>query len=112
MNEVNQYWNRALEIIKEENNSPISFEAWISPIIPYKIEGNSFILQIEEPFYRDTIKKRYLSLIRNAINKATNKEYEIKIITEEELPQKSNIHLQKLIILYFYMVILGLEKHI
>ena len=91
MNEVNQYWNRALEIIKEENNSPISFEAWISPIIPYKIEGNSFILQIEEPFYRDTIKKRYLSLIRNAINKATNKEYEIKIITEEELPQKSNI---------------------
>ena len=47
MNEVNQYWNRALEIIKEENNSPISFEAWISPIIPYKIEGNSFILQIE-----------------------------------------------------------------
>ncbi len=93
MNEVNQYWNRALEIIKEENNSPISFEAWISPIIPYKIEGNSFILQIEEPFYRDTIKKRYLSLIRNAINKATNKEYEIKIITEEELLPilKSNI---------------------
>ncbi len=93
MNEVNQYWNRALEIIKEENNSPISFEAWISPIIPYKIEGNSFILQIEEPFYRDTIKKRYLSLIRNAINKATNKEYEIKIITEEELLpiSKSNI---------------------
>lgn len=86
MNEINQYWNRALKIIEEESSSPVSFETWISPIVPYKIDGNSFILQIGEPFYRDMIQKRYIPLIRSALKKATNVDYQIKIITEEELP--------------------------
>lgn len=86
MNEINEYWNRALKIIEEESSSPVSFETWISPIVPYKIDGNSFILQIGEPFYRDMIQKRYIPLIRSALKKATNVDYEIKIITEEELP--------------------------
>lgn len=86
MNEINHYWNQALKIIEEESSSPVSFETWISPIVPYKIDGNSFILQIGEPFYRDMIEKRYLSLIRSALKRATNKDYEIKIITKEELP--------------------------
>lgn len=89
---MKQYWNEALKIIEEESSSPVSFETWIAPIIPYKIEGNAFILQIGEPFYRDMIEKRYLSLIHNAVKKVTNTDYEIKIITEDDLyPSHKNI---------------------
>ena len=92
MEKMKQYWNEALKIIEEESSSPVSFETWIAPIIPYKIEGNTFILQIGEPFYRDMIEKRYLSLIHNAVKKVTNTDYEIKIITEDDLyPSHKNI---------------------
>ena len=57
MEKMKQYWNEALKIIEEESSSPVSFETWIAPIIPYKIEGNTFILQIGEPFYRDMIER-------------------------------------------------------
>ena len=86
MDEINEYWNAALKIIEEESSSPVTFETWISPIVPYKIEGDSFILQIGDPFYRGMIQKRYLSLIRSAIKTVTNRDYEIKIITDEHLP--------------------------
>lgn len=85
MDEINEYWNKALKIIEEESSSPVTFETWISPIVPYKIEGDSFILQIGDPFYRGMIQKRYLSLIRSAIKTVTNRDYEIKIITDEHL---------------------------
>ncbi len=41
MDEIKQYWNRALKILEEESSSPVSFETWILPIVPYKIEENS-----------------------------------------------------------------------
>ena len=85
MEKMKQYWNEALKIIEEESSFPVSFETWIAPIIPYKIEGNTFVLQIGEPFYRDMIEKRYLSLIHNAVKKVTNTDYKIKIITEDDL---------------------------
>lgn len=88
MDEINEYWNAALKIIEEESSSPVTFETWISPIVPYKIEGDSFILQIGDPFYRGMIQKRYLSLIRSAIKTATKTDYKIKMITNAELPKE------------------------
>jgi len=88
MDEIKQYWNRALKILEEESSSPVSFETWILPIVPYKIEENSFILKIKDDFYRDMIQKRYLSLIRSAIKTATKTDYKIKMITNAELPKE------------------------
>lgn len=87
---IKEYWKEALKIIEEESSSPVSYETWILPIIPYNIEGNDFILQIGDSFYRDMIEKRYLSLIRNAVKKVTKKEFTIKIITDDDIktPQK------------------------
>lgn len=85
MKQIKDYWREALKIIEQESSSSISYETWILPIIPHSIEADTFILQIGDSFYRDMIEKRYLSLIRNAVKKVTQKDYIIKIITEEEL---------------------------
>lgn len=90
MKQIKDYWKEALEIIEQESSSSISYETWILPIIPYSIESDTFILQIGDSFYRDMIEKRYLSLIRNAVKKVTQKDYIIKIITEEELNPRQN----------------------
>lgn len=89
MEQMKHYWNEALKIIEEESSSPVSYETWIVPIIPYAIEENNFILQIGDSFYRDMIEKRYLPLIHNAVKKVTQKEYTIKIIIDEDLEQKN-----------------------
>ena len=90
MNQVTEYWNEALKIIEEESSSLVSFETWIMPLVPIEIEGNNFILQIGDSFYKEMIEKRYMALIKNSIKKVTSKEYNILIFTEEELKERNN----------------------
>ncbi len=88
MEQMKQYWNEALKILEEESSSPVSYTTWILPIVPYAIENNEFILQIGDSFYRDMLEKRYLSLIQNVVRKVTQKDYVVKIITDEDVEQK------------------------
>ena len=43
MDEIKQYWNRALKILEEESSSPVSFETWILPIVPTKLKKTLYI---------------------------------------------------------------------
>ena len=81
--ELKHIWEEALKIIEEET-SPVSFETWIQPIIPCRIEGNQLILQVENAFFKEMIEKRNLPIIRNAVKFVTKKEFDIVITTEEE----------------------------
>lgn len=88
MEQMKQYWNEALKILEEESSSPVSYTTWILPIVPYAIENNEFILQIGDSFYRDMLEKRYLSLIQNVVRKVTQKDYIVRIITDEDIEKK------------------------
>ncbi len=83
MEQIKKIWEDALEILKNEI-STVSFETWILPIIPCGINGNQFILQVENAFFKDMVEKRSLPLIRTAIKHATKREYDVLIVTEEE----------------------------
>ncbi len=83
MEQIKKIWEDALEILKNEV-STVSFETWILPIIPCGINGNQFILQVENAFFKDMVEKRSLPLIRTAIKHATKREYDVLIVTEEE----------------------------
>lgn len=85
MEQMKSYWEEALKIIEEEISSNVSFETWIQPLSPYEIKGKDFILYIAENFYRETIEKRHLPLIRNAIKQVTKTDYNIVIITDDDL---------------------------
>lgn len=92
MEQTKQIWDEALKILQEEI-SAVSFETWILPIIPRGIEGEQFILQVENSFFKEMLIKRNLPIIRTAIKHVTKKEYDIVILTEEEQrlgsPQKT-----------------------
>lgn len=96
MEQIKVYWEEALKIIEEEISSYVSFETWILPLVPYQMKGNEFTLYISENFYKETIEKRHLPLIRNAIKQVTKTEYIVKIITDDDIkrnnkPEKSEI---------------------
>lgn len=92
MEQTKQIWEEAMSIIKEEITK-VSFETWIEPIIPCGIEGNQFILQVQNTFFKEMLEKRNLPSIQNAIKFVTKTDYEIVILTEEE---QKNGGLQKL----------------
>lgn len=85
MNQIKVFWEEALKIIEEEISSYVSFETWILPIVPYEIKGKDFILFINENFYKETIEKRHLPLIKSAVKQVTKTEYNIKIITNDDI---------------------------
>ncbi len=93
MEQIKLYWEQALKIIEEEISSSVSFETWILPLVPKEIKGNDFILYINDNFYRDTIEKRHLPLIKNAVKKVTNHDYNVILVTEDDL--KKNEAIQK-----------------
>lgn len=83
MEEIRQIWQDALKIMAGEI-SAVSFETWIEPAIPLRIEGDALVLQVENGFYKEMLEKRHLQLLRSAIKQAAKKEYDILILTEEE----------------------------
>ena len=91
MEQSKQIWEEALKILEEEI-SAVSFETWIMPIIPRGINGNQFILQVENGFFKEMLEKRNLPIIRNAIKFITKTEYEIVIVTEDE--QRTGIQIR------------------
>ena len=84
MESITTYWNQALQIIEKEISSPVGFETWILPIIPYGIEGDAFILKIGNIFWKEMIETRHLPLIKNAVKQVTHKDYHIVLLTEED----------------------------
>lgn len=85
MNVINKYWDEALKMIQEES-SAVSFETWFHPIVPFDIQENRFILQVENPLAKDMLEKRYLPLIRNAVKHAAKMDFEIVILLSGESP--------------------------
>ena len=83
MEQIKQIWEESMNIIKEEIFD-VSFETWIKPILPCGIEGNKFILQVENSLSKDVLEKRHLPVIRNAIKFVTKTDYEIVILTDKE----------------------------
>lgn len=81
-------WQNALEILEHET-SPVSFNTWIKDLKPIEIEGNSFILQSSEDFFRGMIKSRYQALITNVLKQICNKEFDVQIVIPGELEKTS-----------------------
>ena len=92
MKNLQENWEKTLELLKSEL-PPVSFETWISPLVAKKTDLSKKILYIEcgEPFITDILKKRYLSLLENAVKTVFNEPYKVNFIDSfHEKSQKKN----------------------
>lgn len=67
---VEQLWDRALETIRAELNPP-TFKTWFEHTAPLGIEGDSFVVAVQNEFARDWLESRYSGLIRSALQEVT-----------------------------------------
>ena len=91
MQVLNDYWERVLEVIKPEMVG-ISYDTWIAPLVPVSMDEQTVYLKARSPFYKNTVEAKYLDILKKGFKYITNKDYVIRIVTEneQEAPIKEN----------------------
>ena len=80
---LKEEWEKILELLKDES-TPISFDTWISPIVPLYIEENKLFLEVPTNFHKNSITTRFNNLIKNTIKFVTNLDLELVFLVPEE----------------------------
>ncbi len=85
--QLNDIWNRTLELLKGEMTE-ISFNTWILTIEPMSIDSNTITLGVPADFQKGILESRYSYLIKNALRQLTHKDYNIYFSTPSQTPAK------------------------
>ena len=76
-------WQKITDCLKGEVTE-ISFNTWISPIVPLFIEDNVIYLEVPTDFHRTNIQSRFNELLKNTIKFVKNSDFEIRYLLPEE----------------------------
>ena len=88
---LNELWSKAKELLKDET-TVITYQTWIQPLELKSVNNNVIVLVASNPFQKDTIESRYLTLLTNTFNFITNKKCNVIIkLKDEEDSIKNNI---------------------
>ena len=87
MNEsINTIWAEVLEILQSEMPE-LSFNVWVSPLMPLDLIGDTLYIKVETPFNRSIIENRHLPLMNAALMTVLNRNVTIELLNDEkELP--------------------------
>lgn len=91
--DINSIWEKSILILKEEVAKP-AFKSFIEPLIPVRIEGDTFVLYAKENI-RGFIDGRYKNSIEHAISEVTSGKYKIKTITDKSEIEKPSVRPSK-----------------
>ena len=87
---LNELWSKAKELLKDET-TVITYQTWIQPLELKSVNNNVIILVASNPFQKDTIESRYLTLLTNTFNFITNKKCNVLIkLKDDEEPLSTN----------------------
>ena len=91
-------WKECLAIICTRVNGQ-SFKTWFEPIVPLRLENNSFHIRVPSAFFYEWLEEHYYSLIAEIVTQILRKEcaitYEIQeeeLQAETSMPSDSVIH--------------------
>ena len=68
MTQLEQQWNKCLEIIKA-NLPTEQFNAWFAPIVAYSFEGTALTIKVPSTFFMERIEEQYLHLLKSVIDR-------------------------------------------
>lgn len=80
---LNELWSKAKDLLKEET-TVITYQTWIQPLELKSVNNNVIVLVASNPFQKDTIESRYLTLLTNTFNFITNKKCNVTIKLKDE----------------------------
>lgn len=81
--DLEELWLSSLDIIKTELTE-VSFNTWLKTIEPMSINDNRIMLGAPNEFTKSILEARYLTLIQNAVNQVSSKNYDISFLIPGE----------------------------
>lgn len=84
--EINELNTKAKELLKTEVTG-ISYSTWISNIEIFLVDDTTITIMAQNIVHKDMLESRYLSLLKNTFSFITHKNYDVKIICEEDMPK-------------------------
>lgn len=84
--EINELNTKAKELLKTEVTG-ISYSTWISNIEIFSVDDTIITIMAQNIVHKDMLESRYLSLLKNTFSFITHKNYDVKIICEEDMPK-------------------------
>ena len=86
---LKELWSKAKELLKDET-TVITYQTWIQPLELKSVNNNVIVLVASNPFQKDTIESRYLTLLTNTFNFITNKKCNVMIKLKDEEDEIQN----------------------
>lgn len=81
---LGKQWQSACDMLRDEMPA-VSYETWVSPLVPIKYDENTLLLQVESDFNKNILTSHYMPLIQNAFGQVMGKSCDIEILTKEEI---------------------------
>ena len=76
--DIDELWNKILEIIKEKLSSP-AYNSWFSQTKVVKFDGNEFIISAPSVFCKDWLEKHYSGFIKDILKGILGSDDNLKI---------------------------------
>ena len=81
---LSKQWQSACEMLRDEMPA-VSFDTWVSPLVPIKYSDNTLLLQVESDFNKNILTSHYMPLIQNAFGQVMGQSCDVEILTKEEI---------------------------
>ena len=81
---LSKQWQSACEMLRDEMPA-VSFDTWVSPLVPIKYSENILLLQVESDFNKNILTSHYMPLIQNAFGQVMGQSCDVEILTKEEI---------------------------
>lgn len=87
LSQQNQLWNTILSIVKDRISDRHVFDSFLADSKVHKIDGNKIIVIVNSALAASLLKTnaRYNNIIKDAIKIATESDYELELITSDEI---------------------------
>ena len=87
--EINELNTKTKELLKTEVTG-ISYSTWISNIEIFSVDETTITIMAQNIVHKNMLESRYLSLLKNTFSFITHKNYDVKIICEEDIAKDEN----------------------
>ena len=85
--EINELLTKAKELLQTEVTG-ISYNTWIKNIEIATIDENTINIISQNIVHKNMLESRYLSLLKNTFSFITHKDYDIKVVSEEDIEKE------------------------
>lgn len=88
---VDIVWHKVSQLLKQQLNDDV-YARWIAVISPNRIVENTLVLNVGNNFYQSWLEEHYLTLIKEAVNKACGQEMQVGFeVTAEKTAQANEV---------------------